>query len=92
MTCRWVWAVQVITLLKDPKAELSDLVGSEFEKVGKTVWYVATGWQPSRCTVACVAETLDHEPCAEAEQQVSVDVQPAACLTLRCDWWTGTRR
>lgn len=58
MTCRWVCAVQVITLLKDPKADLSDLVGSEFEKVGKTVWYVATGWQP--LTLHCLLAWPRH--------------------------------
>ncbi len=29
---------QVISILKDPKAKPVDLVGAEFEKVGKAVW------------------------------------------------------
>lgn len=30
--------MQVIAILKDPKAKQADLVGAEFEKVGKAVW------------------------------------------------------
>ena len=30
--------VQVVAMLKDPGAKQPDLVGAEFEKVGKTVW------------------------------------------------------
>lgn len=75
---------QVITLLKDPKAQLSDLVGQEFEKVGKTVWdgTVKKASSPGKDSLTTIINDLKaikakSEP-TEADLDASVKLYYAA--------------